>query len=184
MLGHYSVGLSETAGDPRRGLESALAALSLLLRSEPTVPLRSVGDHEAALLPRKHCAFEGCAWGGDCDRELYDHVAAAHGGALGTVVDLMPAWHPIGARREAAYNGAISIRVQQGAPLANFAIDRRCIRNFAEATHDNRVACLICFSCARRFVSQPGVPCDPIRYLSVMHLTSMIDEGYVLRQRV
>ena len=122
-----------------------MAALAALPRSEPTIPARSEGDHEAALLPRRHCAFEGCAWAGGCDRELYGHLGTAHGGVLGAAVDLMPAWHSVEARRAAAYNGAISIRVQQGALLANFAIDRRCIRSFADATYNHRGACMIFF---------------------------------------
>ena len=41
--------------------------------------------------------------------------------------------------------------LRQGAPLASFSIDRRCLYNYTRALRDDGVESLICFSCARRF---------------------------------
>ena len=51
----------------------------------------------------------------------------------------------------AAYNQGLSIVTQTGAPLASYAIDRRCLRNYYDAVTNDSVQALICFSCARRF---------------------------------
>ena len=51
----------------------------------------------------------------------------------------------------AAYNEAIAVAVRRGAPLASYAIDRRCIGNYVEALQEDSVESLICFCCARRF---------------------------------
>ena len=50
-----------------------------------------------------------------------------------------------------SYNEAIAEVVRQGAPLASFSIDRRCLYNYTRALRDDAVESLMCFSCARRF---------------------------------
>ena len=44
-----------------------------------------------------------------------------------------------------AYNEAIAVKVRQGAPLASFAIDRKCLRKASDAMAGNRIQSLICF---------------------------------------
>ena len=51
----------------------------------------------------------------------------------------------------AGYNEGIAVAVRAGAPLAAYAIDRRCTRNYAEALRDDGVQSLICFCCERSF---------------------------------
>ena len=59
--------------------------------------------------------------------------------------------HSLEERRTAAYNEAIAVLVRQGAPLAAYSIDRRCLFNYTQALSDDGVEALICFACARRF---------------------------------
>ena len=46
------------------------------------------------------------------------------------------------------YNEAIALKIREGAPLASYAIDRRCLRKAAEATAGEAMQVLICFFCA------------------------------------
>ena len=149
VVGHYPVHVQETSSDPRRRIEKALDTLSQRIRERPTVPPPPEDESfpPAVLLPSKHCAFLGCAWGVDGGEDaLATHLEHAHADLLGEVVGLMPAWMSLRDRRLAAYNGAISVLERAGAPLADFSIDRRCLRNFAKATGDEAVEALICFS--------------------------------------
>ena len=51
-------------------------------------------------------------------------------------------------RRAAAYSEAIAVKIRQGAPLAAYSIDRRCLYNYAMACRDDQVEAPICFFCA------------------------------------
>ena len=51
-------------------------------------------------------------------------------------------------RFASAYDKAIAVKVRQGAPLASFAIDRKCLRKAADAMAGDRIQSLICFFCA------------------------------------
>ena len=49
------------------------------------------------------------------------------------------------------YNEAIAVKVRKGAPLASYAIDRRCIHAYTDAAKEGSIESLICLCCARRF---------------------------------
>ena len=143
---------------PRARIEEELEKLSRCLREEPTVPA-DPGDLEkpwaaalledaAVQLPKKHCAFKGCAWIGSSDEELYAHVAHDHGGVVDRVAKLLPACFSQEERRAGAYNEAIATLVRRGAPTALYAIDRRCLYNYASACRGDAVEAPICFFCA------------------------------------
>ena len=51
-------------------------------------------------------------------------------------------------RIAAAYNEAIGCKVRKGAPLASYAIDRKCLRKAAEVMVGDNVEAIICFFCA------------------------------------
>ena len=69
----------------RENLEIALCALSEQFRAYPTLPADPVNalehmdeardDATALLLPRKHCAFKGCAWNGSNDSDVVEHLS-------------------------------------------------------------------------------------------------------------
>jgi hypothetical protein len=61
------------------------------------------------------------------------------------VADLLPACFPKKERIFAAYNEAIAVKVREGAPLASYSIDRRCLRKYAEATSGDQIQAPICF---------------------------------------
>ena len=45
------------------------------------------------------------------------------------------------------YNEAIALRTRQGAPLASYSIDRKCLRKAALATSGDNIQSLVCFLC-------------------------------------
>ena len=141
--------------------------LAACLREHPTVPGdRETGtvpdprvwdDNLAVLLPPKHCAFRGCRWclpwvedTSERAREsaLIEHIKEAHWPALRPACRLLPLVHSESDRVLAAYTEAIATKVRDGAPLASYSIDRRCLRKAAEATKGDNVQSLICFMCA------------------------------------
>ena len=159
--------LSRESPDPRAALDTELRVLADLLREHPTVPgdahlidqpdPRVFDDELAVLLPPKHCAFKGCKWHlhwdentFDRDREsaLVEHLVSAHAAALQPVCALLPMVYTEPTRASAAYSEAIAVKVREGAPLASYSIDRRCLRKYAEATEGDNIQALICFMCA------------------------------------
>jgi hypothetical protein len=62
--------------------------------------------------------------------------------------DLLPRCFPKRERIFATYNEAIAIKVREGAPLATYSIDRRCLRKYAEATSGDQIEAPISFLCA------------------------------------
>ncbi|CAK0825765.1 unnamed protein product [Prorocentrum cordatum] len=66
-----------------------------------------------------------------------------------------------------AYNEVVAWKVRQGAPLAALAIDRRCLRAYAEALGDESVCSLICMLCARKFPHVEGRRGNPITWQKV-----------------
>ena len=150
--------------DPRSQIEGALASLAAKIRQEPTLPADPLKPQEpfaAALkedcaveLPVKHCAFRHCMWSGGSSASLEAHVQSHHLADVDAVATLLPRCHPLQERRMSVYNEAIAIVVRAGAPLASYAIDRRCLFNYAHCMSDAPDAGLkelICFSCARRY---------------------------------
>ena len=160
----------EVSNDPRAKLESAIAALAMELRDNPTVPADSrdatqpmeeaFNDDIAPLLPPKHCAFKSCTWtlawpekadaGTERQREakLVSHVRDAHLASIAPVADRLPGCFSPDERVAAAYNEALGFKVRQGAPLASYAIDRKCLRKASEAMSGENIEALICFFCA------------------------------------
>ena len=79
-----------------------------------------------------------------------------------------------------SYNEAIAEVVRQGAPLASFSIDRRCLYNYTRALRDDAVESLICFSCARRFpflADRRGNDISWEQICSVVSADGVSDEG-------
>ena len=70
---------------------------------------------------------------------------------LNIVAELLPKCRSHEERCYSAYNEAIATVVRRGAPLATYAIDRRCLWNYVNCLDDDGVESLICFLCARRF---------------------------------
>jgi hypothetical protein len=155
--------------DPRAEFEHDLDELASELRDHPTVPANAAKpslpmeeafhDDVAPLLPQKHCAFKNCTWcleWGSPDtatehkreKKLLEHVTSAHGQKITPLADKLPQCHDSEERIAAVYNEAIGIKVRQGAPLASFAIDRKCVRRASLARDGDKVEASICFFCA------------------------------------
>ena len=134
---------------PSANLEKNLIELSARISSYPTIPkepgqpalpMQAVfDDNVAQLLPPKHCAFQECTWQLEWqssenmterlrEQRLLDHVMTDHKSEIAEVACLFPLCFSEEERFAAAYNEAIAIKVRQGAPLASYSIDRRCLR--------------------------------------------------------
>ena len=157
--------------DPRAALERELELLAQQIREHPTLPAdtghptlpmrEAFDDTIAAKLPSKHCAFKGCCWSlpwcaagerplTERQREfrLVEHVTTAHNAAVAPAASLLPSFHSGTERVAAVYNEALAIRARQAAPIASYAIDRKCLRKGAEAMAGDNIQSLICFLCA------------------------------------
>ena len=160
----------EQSPDPRVQLEMALMNLASLIREHPTLPAdesddslpsRSCfDDSKAPSIPPKHCAFKGCRWQLDWsapgerpvserrrEMALVEHVQKAHFVAIALAVSLLPSMHSALERTAAVYNEALAIRSREAAPIASYAIDRKCLRKAAEVLADDNIQNLICFFC-------------------------------------
>ena len=162
--------------DKRCKLEVATQNLAEMLREEPTIPA-DVDDPElpckialledaAVELPLKHCAFKGCLWQGSKQAQQMEHLRENHRAALDTVVTLMHPSHSYEEKIEAVYNAAITHKVQQGAPLACYALDRRSVRNYVSNLSDDNVESLVCFCCARRFPHVSSISRNEIKWVT------------------
>ena len=89
--------------------------------------------------------------GGNTDKDLIKHVQKTHREQLRKVTILLPPHATEEEKVWGAYNEAIATVVRQGAPLASYSIDRRCLYNYTTAVQNDKVQALICFCCARRF---------------------------------
>ena len=65
---------------------------------------------------------------------MVEHVRTAHWEDMESVLALLPFVYTEEERIAAAYNQAIAEEVREGAPVASYSIDRRCLRKAAEAT--------------------------------------------------
>ena len=72
---------------------------------------------------------------------------AEHAEEVAHATALVHGLNPVDAVRS-VFNAAMSHKVRQDAPLAGCSIDRTALRNFSEATADDNVEALMCFSCA------------------------------------
>ena len=128
----------------RKKMQEALDDLSLLFRDHPTLPgdpanpkeefSSSASTETALLLPSKHCAFKGCSWCGTDAASQMDHLFEVHEKALRPAMMWLQHLRPNETKDSrvlafSVYNEAIAIAVRQGAPLASYSIDRRCLKD-------------------------------------------------------
>ena len=183
--------LGSSPDELRQSLELALFTLSELFRKYPTLPADPTNacehmeeahdDTSALLLPRKHCAFKGCNWNGSDDMELLKHINERHLSALSPGIEAYRALKTVYSKDEAAlalsiYNEGIAIAVRQGAPLASYSIDRRCMLQYNLHLNDQNTCALVCFVCARKFPRVHGVKSNPIKYYSLLSMKSTNDD--------
>ena len=178
--------------DPRVALERELRTLAGHLREHPTVPgdpdtgmapdPHAFDDKLAVLLPPKHCAFAGCNWHlewdeatfeRDREKALVEHVRSAHFEAVRPVCGLLPQVYSEDFRVSAAYSQAIATKVRDGAPLASYSIDRRCLRKHAEATEGENIQALICFMCACTYPYRDREHFPPVSWCKPMEVFSL-----------
>jgi hypothetical protein len=76
------------------------------------------------------------------------HLSMAHMEELWPCVEVLPRAYTEQERLVAAYNEAIAEKIREGAPLATYSIDRRCMRQYAGATSGDNIEELVCFFCA------------------------------------
>ena len=143
-------------GSPRRGekgadaLQEAAAGLILTLALfEPWA--EALREDAAVELPAKHSAFRGCSWKGKHQSELLLHLSQSHKHTLQAAADAYHCSYTLEDRMYAAYNAALTVKVQKSAPLATYSIDRRCMYQYVTKLGNDQVDSLICFCCARRF---------------------------------
>ena len=138
-----------------------------LLRDNPTIPCDpedpnnawplALRDDIAVQLPAKHCAFRGCNWEGKDHEELVMHLCKMHAAVLSPIARFYSeSYFSKECRMYAAYNAALTKKVQASAPAATYAIDRRCMYEYITNLSDKDVDSLICFCCARRSLTWPA----------------------------
>ena len=124
----------EESPDPRCRTQDALQRVAAMIRDDPTLPAGvetplvpyadALREDCAVELPRKHCAFRGCAFCGQTQEDLDQHLADAHADVLVPVAKMLekPCDGEGGqcsvAGFRVAYHEAIAIVVRRGAPLA------------------------------------------------------------------
>ena len=123
--------------DQRCTKELAISKLSDLLRAIPTLPCDPKDSNEpwglalredsAVQLPAKHCSFRGCVWEGDTQTQLVEHLCTSHVAVLSDAANAYSNIFSDEERLYAAYNAAVTAKVQAGSPVASYAIDRRCM---------------------------------------------------------
>ena len=117
-------------------------------------------DATALLLPRKHCAFNGCGWNGSDEMELVQHIHEKHLSALSPGMEAYRALKFVHRKDEATlalsiYDEGVATAARQGAPLASYSIDRRCMLQYnTHLKHQNTGALVFCLctqvpTCAR-----------------------------------
>ena len=82
------------------------------------------------------------------DRSAVEHVKTKHADAVAPAYTLLPSLYSLTERVAAVYNEALAIRSREAAPIASYAIDRKCLRKGAEAIAGDNIQSLICFLCA------------------------------------
>ena len=157
----FTTSCLEESPDPRRTREVAIEKLSEELRHDVTIPADSSDpnkpwatallDDVAVQLPPKHCAFRNCAWVGEHQVQLEKHLLLCHRSSLDKVATLFHNSFTVQERLNGAYNCALSVKVQDSAPLASYSVDRRCLYAYTTSLADDKLDSLICFACARRF---------------------------------
>ncbi len=149
---------SEVSPHPRAKLEGLIAEVVEFIRMKPTIPADpqnpaepwslALSEETAIQLPGKHCAFRGCSWSGETDAQLYNHISSLHEHLVRPAMEALSSAFTLEERMEGVYNKSAAERCRQGAPTASYAIDRRCICNYASAMQDHNIQEPICFVCA------------------------------------
>ena len=70
------------------------------------------------------------------------------------------------------YNEGIATAVRQGAPLASYSIDRRCVLQYHTHMKYENTGASVCFVCARRFPQVHGAKHNPIKFFPLLHKTT------------
>ena len=91
-----------------------------------------------------------------------NHLLSDHIEDLQPSIDAFEHLRPVGEMDQnelvmSVYNEALAIAIRRGAPLASYAIDRRCLRQYVQHSTDESTHAPVCFVCARRFVHISGV---------------------------
>ena len=92
-------GSPEESPDPRCRTQDALQRVAAMIRDDPTLPAvvetplvpyaDALREDCAVELPRKHCAFRGCAFCGQTQEALDQHLADAHADVLVPVAKML-----------------------------------------------------------------------------------------------
>ena len=141
---------ANTSCDPRAKEEWRARAVSEMLSAKPTLPWchQSLqAERHAFDLPMFHCSFRGCDYACDVEEELLGHVQHCHADMF-----KQAAGQSIGEKERAkVYCMAMTMRCQDTAPVANSSLDRKALRNYRKSLEGDRISCLLCFVCARKF---------------------------------
>ena len=134
-------------------------------------------DTTALLLPRKHCAFKSCAWNGSDEMDLVEHIREKHLASLSQGMEAFRALKFVHHQDElklalSIYNEGIATAVRQGAPLASYSIDRRCMLQYNKHLSHKDTGASICFVCARRFPRIHGAKHNPIMFFPLLIKTT------------
>ena len=173
--------------NPKARLETELRKLAANLRPHPTVPGDSTmqepmpavfDDTVGVLLPPKHCAFRGCDWQLDWSEaescQQYERAremkVVQHAVEVEDAIGCLPRMHTQQECVAAVYNEAIAIKVREGAPLASYSIDRKCLRKGVVATAGYNVQALMCFFCACIHPHRARDPAFSIRWHSIVEI--------------
>ena len=148
--------------DPRALRDCDIRRAADLLTASPTLPafMTTTKAREGAYdLPAYHCAFRACEFTCSQQDALEQHLVQTHQSVL-----LPLSLHPhvthftIAQALYHTYLEILQYRCQQLAPIANCAIDRRCLRQFRASIGEEDLCAAVCFVCARRFPHVPGSP--------------------------
>ena len=145
--------VAPTSSHPHRELEDAITKLaSTRLRDHPTIPPLALPEEVDAgkAWPHAFCAFSGCVWTArkGTEDDLLQHLHEQHGSDLDPLAALLGNGHHDQRDFLSVYNAALSVKCRAAAPLAGSSLDRVALEKFAEATAEDHVESLICFSCA------------------------------------
>ena len=142
--------------DPRATLDKELATLAVQIREHPTVPADSeypmlpmpqvFDDTVAAKLPPKHCAFKGCSWQLPWHSVDAEPMTERRRGFM--LIQHGLEVHMVGVSSASALLSIMHFII---APIASYSIDRKCLRDGAEAMSGDRLQSLVCFLCAGNY---------------------------------
>ena len=152
-----------TTDDPRARADALLSALADQFLEYPTLPQAAqlrARSRAAAQIAHAHCAFGTCGWTGGSEAELQKHVLAAHAACLRPAAAALSdkgadagggqGVATLGGRLWDAYRAALDVACQRSAPLACTTLDRRCLREAAQALAEAPPETRVCLLCARR----------------------------------